>query len=105
MTRHQGTEKHALIVFYQNLVSSMKLDNIFLKKGIIFVKNFRNVIIMDIVSEKFTINLAGDRLYPSSHLPNGFPHDASAQHRYGCQIHVLVTTCFKKHQMRGVFSS
>lgn len=55
MTRHQGTEKHALIVFYQNLVSSMKLYNIFLKKGILFVKNFRNVIIMDIVSEKFTI--------------------------------------------------
>ena len=56
MTRHQGTEKHALIVFYQNLVSSMKLYNIFLKKGIKFVKNFRNVIIIDIVSEKFTKN-------------------------------------------------
>ena len=55
MTRHQGTEKHVLIVFYQNLVSSMKLYNIFFKKGIIFVKNFRNVIIKDIVSKKFTI--------------------------------------------------
>ncbi len=52
MTRHQDTEKHALIVFYQNLVSSMKLYNIFFKKGILFVKNFRNVIITDIVSEK-----------------------------------------------------
>ena len=34
----------------------MKLYNIFLKKGIKFVKNFRNVIIIDIVSEKFTKN-------------------------------------------------
>ena len=52
MTRLQDTEKHALIVFYQNLVSSLKLYNIFLKKGILFIKKIRNVIIMDIVGEK-----------------------------------------------------